>query len=171
MIDSKGEAQMRLKLWTILGTVATVTTVINLLLSQGGNPYSCPGARPCMFCSYLPPHRDPCFGGCPRGGQCQLNLPVDGYCPDELYVAAAKGYNTCQVAAYYREFLCCRPDQGCTLNPAQPNGQWGPCLRIPLECFNPLTGESCPFIVWGEGRFCSEEDGRPCCDPNRPCTP
>ncbi len=162
---------MRLKLQAILATIATIATIVNFLLSQGGNPYQCPGARLCWSCSRLPPHRDPCFGGCPRGGQCQLNLPVDGYCPDEVSLVRAQGYTHCQVEVINREFLCCRPDQGCELNPSQPNGQWGPCLRTGYRCFNPLTGEDCPFIVWTEGTFCSEEDGRPCCDPNRPCTP
>lgn len=165
---------MRLRLGTGATLMAAIAAIVYLALPQSGNYYQCLGARPCMFCARLPAHRDPCFGGCPRGGQCQLILPVDGYCPDERPIAAGQGYTVCQrhpEIPTYQEHLCCRPDLGCTANPFEPNGQWGPCLRMAYQCFNPSTGEDCPFVVWGEGTLCSEEDGRPCCDPSRPCNP
>ncbi len=81
---------MRLRLGTGATLMAAIAAIVYLALPQSGNYYQCLGARPCMFCARLPAHRDPCFGGCPRGGQCQLILPVDGYCPDERPIAAGK---------------------------------------------------------------------------------
>jgi len=165
---------MKLRLGVWLTFIAAIVVIVYFALSQGGNFYWCPGARPCMFCARLPAHRDPCFGGCPRGGNCQLTLPVDGSCPDERVTVGLVGYSVCirhPELPEYREHLCCRPDHGCTANPFEPNGQWGPCLRMAYQCFDPSTGQECPFVVWGEGRFCSEENGRPCCDPDKPCTP
>jgi hypothetical protein len=162
---------MKLRLGMWLTFIAAIVAIVYFALSQGGNFYWCPGARPCMFCARLPAHRDPCFGGCPRGGNCQLTLPVDGYCPDERPNVKDKGYTDCELVSGPREFLCCRPDYGCSANPFGLPGQWGPCLRWAYRCFNPLTGEECPFLAWTRGDFCSEEDGRPCCDPNQPCKP
>jgi len=165
-----------MKTWTrtclILTIVFTATYLTYFTFSQQVRyTYQCPGARPCMYCAKLPAHRDPCFGGCPRGGNCQLTLPVDGYCPDERPIVKGNGYTDCALVSGPREFLCCRSDYGCGANPFQPNGQWGPCLRWAYRCFNPSTGEECPFLVWTRGDFCSEEDGRPCCDPNQLCKP
>ena len=168
-----------MKTWTrtclILMIVFAATYLTYFTFSQQVRyTYQCPGARPCMYCARLPAHRDPCFGGCPRGGNCQLTLPVDGFCLDERQTVGSKGYSAFErhpELPEYKEHLCCRSDYGCDANPFEPDGQWGPCLRWAYRCFNPLMGEECPFLVWTRGDFCSEEDGRPCCDPNQPCKP
>lgn len=160
---------MRLGLWAILTTL--IAAITHYVLPQD----KCPGARPCAFCARLPAHRDPCFGGCwyaANRGYCnQWQVPVDGRCLDERPLAGTQGYTTCIRRTDYVEFLCCRFDYGCWANPFQPNGQWGGCKRLGFECINPSTGDVCPFIVWNEGTFCHEQNGRPCCDEISPCNP
>ena len=153
--------------------LAVFLTVIGFCLQIYGQ-YTCPGARPCWACSvrFIAPNRNPCGGGCfscPPGEQGMR--PVDGYCPDELPLPRSNGYTTCNRVTGYTEFICCRWDWGCWANPNQPDGQWGECLRIGYECFNPNTGDICPFIAWTQGDFCIEQDGRPCCNPSQPCQP
>lgn len=132
----------------------------------------CPGARPCWACRvrFMNPHRDPCLGGCFTCPGQKGREPVDGYCGDELLKVWSEGYVICYRRTNYRVFICCREDHGCSANPFQPNGQWGECLRVGYECED-FGGNRCPFMAWTYGEFCSEQDGRPCCDPSQPCRP
>lgn len=161
--------------WTVC--LMCLTTIGICLQTHGAvfMMFQCPGARPCWACRvrHIAPNRDPCLGGCycpSPGEQPTKELPVDGYCPDELPIVWSRGYVICYRRTNYRPFICCRDDLGCKLNPFEPNGQWCECLCMGYECED-LNGNLCPFMAWTYGQFCVEQNGRPCCDPAQPCRP